>query len=227
VNIVCVALGKQYEQEAQRLLSEYPETILITEETEGVEKSFEIPILNGLATKCKFGLLIPKDLKGPILLCDADLVPKVPNPLQYFSVKEETDIAYVVYPGVWHFPKHLKDFETAIRKVGKINSGFMYFKNIDIARSVCEKWHKKYLERMLEYKTNPVTVDRTGEYDEPSLCLILAEENYNLEFLDPKWNVWGNEITIKHNISYPIEECYFRQQHLENWDPYQAHPTIY
>jgi hypothetical protein len=226
MNIVSVAVGAQYELEVQRLTKAYPQTIVITERTPGVETFFELPLLNGLATKCKFGLLIPKDLQGPILFCDADLYPVIKNPLQYFKVKEETDIAYVVYPGIWHFPPRLKDFERAIRKTGKINSGFMYFRNIDICQDVCFKWHKKYIERMNEYLSGKVEGDRKGEFDEPSLVFVLEKENYNLEFLDPKWNVWGNIITVQNSLSHNISDCYFRQDHL-GWDPYIANPGIY
>lgn len=218
MNIISVAVGKQYELEVQRLLKHYPQTIVITEKTPGVETSFANPLLNGLATKCMFGTLLSPLLKGPIIFCDADLYPVIDDPLQYFKVKKETDIAYVVYPGTWHFPPHLKDFEIAIKKTGKINSGFMYFKNIDICRDVCFKWHKKYLERMNDYLTGKVIGDRKGEFDEPSLCLVLEKENYNLEFLDPKWNVWNGS-----NIP---DKIYFRQSHI-NFDPYAINPGIY
>jgi len=226
MNIVSVAVGKQYELEVQRLVKAYPQTIIITERASGVETSFDIPVLNGLATKCKFGLLIPDNLKGPILFCDADLYPVIDDPLQHFEVKEETDIAYVVYPGTWHFPPNLKDFEKAIKKTGKINSGFIYFKNIDICKDICFKWHKKYLERMNEYLTGKVIGDRKGEFDEPSLVFVLEKENYNLEFLDPKWNVWGNNITINYTLSHKVSNCYFRQSHVD-YDPYIANPGIY
>ena len=218
MNIVSVAVGKQYELEVQRLLKHYPQTIVITERTPGVETSFANPLLNGLATKCMFGTLLPQDLKGPIIFCDADLYPVVKDPLQHFKVKEETDIAYVIYPGTWHFPPSLKDFEKAIKKTGKINSGFMYFKNIDVCRDICSKWHKKYLERMNEYLTGKVIGDRKGEFDEPSLILVLEKESYILEFLDQKWNVWNGS-----NIP---DKIYFRQSHI-NFDPYAINPGIY
>lgn len=221
MNIVSVAVGAQYELEVQRLVKAYPQTIVITERTPGVETSFDLHLLNGLATKCKFGLLIPEDLEGPILFCDADLYPVVHNPLQYFSVKPETDIAYVTYPGVWHFPAHLQDFANAIKKTGKINSGFMYFKDINVCRDVCFKWHRKYLERMNDYLTGRVQEDRKGEFDEPSLCFVLEKENYNLEFLDRKWNVWGNGTTINNVCSHAVTNCYFKQCHI-NYDPYRV-----
>jgi hypothetical protein len=213
MNIVSVAVGKQYELEVQRLTKAYPQTIVITERTPGVETSFELSILNGLATKCKFGLLVPEDLKGPILFCDADLYPVVENPLQYFKVKEDTDIAYVVYGGTWHFPPRLAFFQEAIKKTGKINSGFMYFRNIDICRDVCFKWHKEYLKRMNLHLLGIEKADLTGEYDEPSLVFVLNKENYNIEFLDPRWNVWPTS-----NVQ--PSEAFFVQNHLNGWNMY-------
>ena len=155
MNIVSVAVGKQYELEVQRLVKAYPQTTVITERTPGVENTFSLSLLNGLSTKCKLGLLIPSNLKGPILFCDADLYPVVEDPLQYFQVQKETDIAYVVYSGTWHFPPRLSTFQEAIKKTGKINSGFMYFRNIEICRDVCFKWHQEYLSRMNHLRDVP------------------------------------------------------------------------
>lgn len=222
MNIVSVAVGAQYELEVQRLTKAYPQAIVITERTPGVESSFSLNILNGLATKCKFGLLVPEDLEGPVLFCDADLYPVVEDPLQHFKVKPETDIAYVIYSGTWHFPPRLAVFQQAIKKTGKINSGFMYFRNIDICRDVCYKWHKEYLKRMAHHRTCSqidLSVDQpnsAGEYDEPSLVFVLNNENYNLEFLNPKWNVWDG--------SGYSGEIYFQQQHLNDWSMYKTIP---
>lgn len=227
MNIVSVAVGAQYELEVQRLVKAYPQTIVITERTPGVETSFAMPLLNGLATKCKFGLLIPEDLKGPIIFCDADLYPVIEDPLQYFFVKDDTDIAYVPYPGKWHFPSYFKDLEDAIKKInGKINSGFMYFKNIKICREICYQWHKKYLERVELFKNQKLLTHREGEFDEPSLVLVLADSSYNIEHLNPKWNVWGNGYTASFNESYSVNNVYFRQWHMGGYSPYQSYPTI-
>lgn len=222
MNIVSVAVGKQYELEVQRLVNHYPQTIVITERTFGAETAFTSSILNGLATKCKFGTLLPKDLKGPIIFCDADLYPVVDNPLQYFKVKEETDIAYVVYTGSWHFPPRLKEYAKAIEKTGKLNSGFMYFKNIDVCQDVCLKWYNVYMERMDHHKINPnvklsYEVNSQGEYDEPSLVFVLNKEKYNIEFLDPKWNVWDN---------FDGTNAYFIQKHIGDWTMYKEIPTF-
>ena len=184
-----------------------------------------MPLLNGLATKCKFGLLIPQNLQGPIIFCDADLYPVVENPMQYFEVKPETDIAYVTYGGMWHFPERLKDFERCIQKTGKINSGFIYFKNIDICRNVCSEWHKEYLKRMNNHLQSPaidLVIDcpsDAGEYDEPSLVFVLDKANYNLEFLDPKWNVWDD-------YGNPKENAYFVQSHLDGNTMYDEIPNF-
>lgn len=232
-NMVSVAIGEQYEKEVSRLLKAYPKTIVITSETIGIETVFKMPILNGLATKCKFGLLIPQDLEGPIIFCDADLYPVVEDPMQYFEVKPETDIAYVTYGGDWHFPERLKNFEQLIKKTNKINSGFLYFKNMDICRDVCSEWHKEYLKRMSHYfdtenapsdfvdlfcSSNSAIAD-VGEYDEPSLVFALNKMNYNLEFIDQKWNVWNNS-------GYPEKDAYFVQSHLDGNTMYNEIPNF-
>jgi hypothetical protein len=227
MNIVSVAVGKQYELEVQRLIKAYPQTIVITERTPGVETSFDLPLLNGLATKCKFGLLIPEDLEGPILFCDADLYPVIEDPLQYFKVKDDTDIAYVPYPGRWFFPPTFKDLEDAINKIkGKLNSGFIYFKDIEVCQDICFRWHKEYLKRMKLFEDFKLLTHREGEFDEPSLVMVLANSSYNIEHLDPKWNVWGNEHTISINESHNIKDTYFRQWHMNDYSPYQSFPTI-
>lgn len=224
-NIVSVAIGEQYEKEVARLVEAYPTTIVITSETAGVETAFTATALNGLATKCKFGLLIPQNLKGPIIFCDADLYPVVEDPIKHFEVKPETDIAYVIYSGTWHFPERLKDFERCIQKTGKINSGFICFKNIDICRDVCSKWHKEYLKRMdghLLSSRLDLAVDNpsdAGEYDEPSLVFVLDKTNYNLEFLDPRWNVWDDCGDLK-------KDAYFIQSHLDGKTMYNEIPNF-
>jgi hypothetical protein len=224
-SMVSVAIGEQYEKEVARLVEAYPTTIVITSETAGIETAFKMPLLNGLATKCNFGLLIPQNLQGPIIFCDADLYPVVEDPMQHFQVKPETDVAYVNYGGMWHFPERLKDFERCIQKTGKINSGFIYFKNINICRDVCSEWHKEYLKRMdghLLSSRLDLAVDNPsdeGEYDEPSLIYVLNETDYNLEFLDPKWNVWDG-------CGFPKDKAYFVQSHLDEKTMYDEIPNF-
>ena len=209
MQIVIPAIGAQYELEAARMLSAYPSAMLITERTPGIETSFSIPLLNGLATKANFASFLPDDLKGPILLCDADLFPVVPDPLSAFSVKQTTDIAYVPYPGKLITP--WPDYNAALEVTSKINSGFIYFKNITIAKHVSSLWYEKYKERMNQYLSGEVNTDRKGEFDEPSLILVLSKLNYNLELLDQKWNVWD---------AFQGDVAYFKQEHLSNYSPY-------
>tara|TARA_R110000868_G_scaffold314546_2_gene575477 strand:+ start:354 stop:1034 length:681 start_codon:yes stop_codon:yes gene_type:complete len=222
---VSVAVGKQYELEVQRLLEAYPNTIVITQRTPGIETAFSLQLLNGLATKCLFGCLLPDDSQGPVVLCDADLHPLIEDPLKQFSVKDETDVAYVIYQGKWHFPKRLEAYEKAIAKVGKINSGFVYFKNIQICKEICKEWHAEYMKRMDHHKIHPdlhMVVDypsSTGEYDEPSLIYVLDKKNYNIEYLDPRWNVWDGSPT-------PKAEAYFYQEHLNDWNMYKLNPSF-
>lgn len=217
IQTVSVAVGKQYEKEVERLLEQYPKTILITENTQGIEKSFEMSLLNGLATKCAFGTLLPSSLEGSIIFCDADLRPNTTDPLQYFSVKKDTEIAYVVYEGVWNFPKRLEAYQKAIEKVGKLNSGFLYFKDINICKDVCKKWHEEFVKRNKQHLEDPN--NSTGIYDEPALIAVLAKENYKIEFLDPRWNVWDTS-------SIPKERAYFLQDHLDGYNMYKITPNF-
>ena len=216
MNIVCVAVGKQYELEAQRLLVQYPHTILITEETEGIEKSYSVPVLNGLMTKSNFAHFLPEDLQGPIFLCDADLFPEIEDPLSKFQVQPNTDLAFVSYSGTWHFPE--KKLNDVIKDIPRINSGFMYFKNIQVAKEISRGWYIQYKERIDEYLSGKIKKDRTGEYDEPSLMIWLYDhgKHFKLEVLDKKWNNWEN-LDIK---------TYFRHGHLNNYCSYQAAPTL-
>lgn len=218
-----VAVGQRYEIEAQRILKEYPETFLITERSPGVETKYSVPLLNGLATKCKFGTLLPDSVDKPIIFFDADLVPMIPNPLQHFRVKDETEIAMVPYPGKWHTPDDA--FTKALQRYGNLNSGFIYFKNLKIAKDFCTLWHKKYLERIDDYLSGKIKTDRTGEFDEPSLVFVLANSDYIFEPLDPKWNVWGNDMTLENGCSHEVKNPYFRQMHI-GWSPYEENPTI-
>jgi hypothetical protein len=216
MNIICIALGKQYELEAQRLLKEYPEAILVTNETPNIETSYSIPVLNGLMTKSNFASFLPSNTSGPIFLCDADLFPNVPNPLQYFKVSEDTDVAFVPYSGTWHFPE--QKMNDVIKVIPKINSGFMYFRNLEIAQEVSSGWNKQYKERIGEYLSGKIKKDRVGEYDEPSLMIWLYDHgrHIKLEGLEKKWNNWE-----KLNI-----ETYFHHGHLNNYCSYSAAPTL-
>jgi hypothetical protein len=210
MQIIIPAVGAQYELEALRMLNVYPNSILITERTHGVETSFDIPLLNGLATKANFGYFLPDNLEGSVLLCDADLFPVVPDPLSSFHVNPDTDVAYVPYPGRLITP--WSDYNDALEITKQINSGFIYFKDVTIAKHVSSLWYKKYKERMNQYLSGEVNTDRKGEFDEPSLILVLSKLNYNLELLDYKWNVWD---------PFQGEEAYFKQQHLNNYIPYE------
>lgn len=211
MQIIIPAIGAQYELEALRMLNAYPDSILITERTQGIEVSFDIPLLNGLATKANFGYFLPDDLEGPVLLCDADLFPVVPDPLSSFHVNLDTDVAYVPYPGRLITP--WSDYNTALEITRQINSGFVYFKNVKIAKHISTLWYRTYIKRMNEYLTGNVDTDRKGEFDEPSLILTLSKLDYNIEFLDNKWNVWDS--------AAQGEVAYFKQQHLNNYIPYE------
>jgi hypothetical protein len=214
-NIISIAMGKQYEMEVQRLLKEYPETIVITNDTRGIETQYAEPLLNGLVTKSKFAHFLAADLPGPIFLCDADLVPVIPDPLQHFQTQHDTDYAYVPYPGTWHYPE--AEMTRICKKIPKINSGFMYFKNIHVAKDISVKWHAKYLERNDEYISGKINVNRIGEYDEPSLMYALDKMHYKFECLDKGWNNWDNT------------DCktYFKQEHMHGYVSLANAPSIH
>ena len=213
-NIIAIAMGSQYELEVQRLIREYPETRVITNKTEGVETRYAEPLLNGLVTKSNFASFLPDDLEGSVFLCDADLVPMGPDPLSQFTVRPDTDFAYVPYPGTWHYPDN--ELTRICKKIPKINSGFIYFKNVVVAKDISKKWHQKYLERNEEYLSGKVNQNRIGEYDEPSLMYALDKMNYCWECLDKGWNNWDNTST----------KTYFKQEHMNGYVSLANAPSI-
>ena len=64
----------------------------------------------------------------------------------------------------------------------------MYFKNLDIAKTICNQWQWEYLEREKLYDEDKGTSKH--EYDEWALMIALMKLNYKIEVLDSKWNDW-------------------------------------
>ena len=88
-----------------------------------------------------------------------------------FNVKEDTDFAYVPYIGKWYLPDTIR--QKAFDYHGhKINSGFMYFKNLEIAKAICDQWQYEYLEREKLYDEEKGT--SKYEYDEWALMIALS-----------------------------------------------------
>jgi hypothetical protein len=131
---------------------------------------------------------------------DADMFTLTENPFETFNIKEDADFAYVPYQGKWHLPDNIRQ-EAFDHHGHKINSGFMYFKNLEIAKTICNQWQYEYLEREKLYDVDKGT--SKYEYDEWALMIALSKLNYKAELLDNKWNVWelGTEEEIKSSNS--------------------------
>jgi len=186
-----VVIGPSYVAEAQRLLACIPDLIIVDESNPLVNEVNTDPLINGLYHKTNFAnYLATQDETLPVLLCDADLFSLIDNPLAGFQVEEDTDIAFVPYQGKWHFPDQVR--QEAFDHFGyKINSGFIYFKTLAIAKAVCTAWANAYLDRVALYGVVP-NINK-NEYDEYALMIALKGMNYNIQLLDPKWNNWESK----------------------------------
>lgn len=186
---VTVAIGEKYHTEAKRLAQCLNNDLVIIDES---HPQYEVinpdPLINGLFHKTNFAnYLQGEDENQPVLFCDADLFSLIKNPLETFQVNESTDIAFVPYKGKWHFPDAIR--QEAFDHFGyKINSGFIYFKSLEIAKAVCTAWAAAYLERVALYGVAPNIYK--NEYDEYALMLALKGKGYTIELLDKKWNNW-------------------------------------
>lgn len=194
MKLVSVAIGSQYEKETVRLQRtvNLPIEIFTKSNNKYVEVNPD-PLINGLWHKCNFANYID-ETNDPVIFMDADMFTLTENPFNTFNVKEDTDFAYVPYQGKWHFPDIIR--QEAFNHHGhKINSGFMYFRNLEIAKDICTNWVEEFLKRPLHWIKN--------EYDEYALMIALMNMNYKVEMLDSKWNDWelGTEEEIKSSTS--------------------------
>jgi hypothetical protein len=194
MKLFSVAIGEKYELEAGRLKSSVSNDIeVFTKLNSKYVQVNEDPLINGLWHKCNFANYID-EAEGAVVFMDADMFTLTENPFETFNIKEDTDFAYVPYQGKWHFPDIIR--QEAFNHHGhKINSGFMYFKNLEIAKDICTKWAEEFLKRPLHWIKN--------EYDEYALMIALMDMNYKVELLDVKWNDWelGTEEEIKSSNS--------------------------
>jgi hypothetical protein len=194
MKLFSVAIGEKYEKEAVRLQRTVKLPIEVF--TKSSNKYVEInpdPLINGLWHKCNFANYI-EQAEGAVVFMDADMFTLTENPFKTFKVKKSTDFAYVPYEGKWYFPDAIR--QEAFNHHGhKINSGFMYFKNLEIAKNICTKWAEEFLKRPLHWIKN--------EYDEYALMIALMNMDYKVELLDGKWNDWelGTEEEIKSSKS--------------------------
>lgn len=186
-----VAIGKHYAEVAARLLQCIPDLVIIDEANSLYTQVNDDPLINGLSIKANFAnYLTNVDENSPVIFCDADMFSLQNDPLATFQVAPDTDIAFVPYTGKWHFPDQVR--QQAFDHFGyKINSGFMYFRTLQIAKDVCTAWAAAYMDRAASYGI--ATNINKNEYDEYSLMIALMGMNYKLELLDKKWNDWALE----------------------------------
>lgn len=195
MKIFSVAIGEQYELESERLKRTVSNEIeVFNKSNDKYIQVNEDPLIDGLWHKCNFANYID-EVKGAIVFMDADMFTLTENPFKNFKVKKTTDFAYVPYEGKWHLPDTIRQ-EAFDYHGHKINSGFMYFKNLEIAKAICSQWQWEYLEREKLYDVDKGTSKH--EYDEWALMIALTKLNYKIEVLDSKWNVW--ELQTKEEI---------------------------
>jgi hypothetical protein len=188
MKLFTVAIGTQYEREAQRLQRSLNQEIeIFTTANSQYTQMNSDPLINGLWHKCNFANYI-NNVTGSVVFMDADMFTLSADPFATLNVNTDTEIAYVPYPGKWYLPDAAR--QTAADFHGhKINSGFLYFKNLSIAKMVSDQWQHEYLEREKLY--NDVTLGTSKyEYDEWALMIALMKLNLKVEILDKKWNDW-------------------------------------
>jgi hypothetical protein len=209
MNLYSVAIGEQYEKEAVRLQRtiNFPIEVFTKANNKYKEVNTD-PLINGLYHKANFANYID-NAEGPVIFMDADMFTLKQNPFQDFYINQDVDFAYVPYEGKWFFPDSIR--QDAFNHHGhKINSGFMYFKNLEIAKNICTKWSEELLNRPLHWIKN--------EYDEYALMIALKEMNYKIEMLDKKWNNWelSTEEEIKESNSVFFQNHNFLEIDIKN-----------
>jgi len=206
MKLFSVAIGEQYEKEALRLKRTVDLPIeVFTKASDNYVEVNSDPLINGLWHKCNFANYID-NADGSVIFMDADMFTLMENPFETFSVKEDTDFAYVPYQGKWYLPDKIR--QDAFDFHGhKINSGFMYFKNLEIAKKICDQWQYEYLEREKLYDIDKGT--SKYEYDEWALMIALSKIDLTIELLDKKWNNW--ELSTKEEML--ASESVFFQSH--------------
>lgn len=205
MKIVSVAIGEKYEIEVERLkrsLNGIPIEIF-TRKNSKYKVISEDNLVNGLYHKSNFANYIDSTMDS-IVFIDADAFTLNNNPFESFVVNNETDFAYVPYKNIWFLPDEIR--QNAFDFHGhKINSGFMYFKNLEIAKIICSKWSEEFLKRPMELIRN--------EYDEWALMIALEklqkQKKINVELLPSKWNDWELTTLEEHVNSKSI----FMQSH--------------
>ena len=179
MKLFSVAIGEQYELESKRL-QESMQPLEVKVFTD-LPVNNDDPLINGLYHKSNFANYID-EADGAVVFMDADMFTFHDNPFADFSVDTTTDIAYVPYGGKWWLPDTIRQ-EAFDYHGHKINSGFLYFRNLEIAKIVCTAWADELTKRPQHWIKN--------EYDEWALMIALMKmPDLKIELLDKKWNVW-------------------------------------
>jgi hypothetical protein len=188
MNLFSVAIGKKYEVEAKRLQESMKPLKIKIFTSADVKRKGEDNLINGLYHKSNFANYIDDNTKGAIVFMDADMFTLSDKPFKDFKIKDDTEFAYVPYIGKWFLPDEIR--QKAFDYHGhKINSGFMYFKSLEVARKICNQWQYEYLEREKLYDVDKGT--SKYEYDEWALMIALQKlPEIKIELLDSKWNDW-------------------------------------
>lgn len=190
MKLFSVAIGRQYQMEANRLARCLNREIeIFTEDSPLYETRSNDGLVNGLFHKANFANYITEYTDGePVVFLDADVVTYDDDPFANFQVPTDVDIAYVPYDGKWWLPDTIRQ-EAHDYHGHKINSGVLYFKNIDVAKTLCNQWSYEYLEREKLYDVAKGT--SKYEYDEWALMIALSKlPNIKTHQLEKKWNDW-------------------------------------
>lgn len=187
--IATVAIGSQYEKEAQRLCKSLAKRVFIfTEISDEYELIDKDPYINGLYHKSNFANYIKKDVDGPLFFMDADMFTLKKDPFSEFKVSSSTEFACVADLGKWYINDPYRQSLSNYFDL-KYNSGFMYFKNLQIAKKICKLWNSQYKKRIVLYN-NPDRIENKHETDEWALMYSLKKLNIKTQLLDKKWNTW-------------------------------------
>lgn len=206
MKLFSVAIGTKYEREAERLKRSVPLPVeVFTTSDEKYKRVSEDPLIDGLWHKANFANYID-EANCPVVFMDADMFTLKSNPFEEFQVPNDVDVAYVPYSGKWYLPDIAR--QEAVDFHGhKINSGFLWFKNLETAKKVCNQWQWEYLEREKLYDVEKGT--SKYEYDEWALMIALMKLKPNLFILDKKWNDW--ELNTEEEIK--ASDSVFFQSH--------------
>lgn len=211
---ICIAIGDNYELEAQRLDAKISGLNIIKLSSSNYDaldnykdlaefNDNYIQLLRGLFTKTNFGHYV-EEIDGKVVLMDADLMAVRDDADQLLKDIDidDADLALVPYRGTWHYPDTYR--QEIYDAVGhNINSGFIVFKNASIAKEISIKWRDNYLNKIDYYCNHTNSI---WEYDEPALLEVLALNNYKLKFIDRKWNAWEQDHLSDNQIFAQLHE---------------------